>query len=510
MGEAKRRKAEIDTVKSLESRSLTRRYATTSPKSVDLSQGFVTFENLPWLPPDSLRLNGIPIRHPRLKVGIHNSLFVDEPTSQDTFSFFRSLERFCNESGWTMEDNPLFWRYITEIVRAFASRSESKESLLHSLGIGGGSIYSISHITIVYDFLLRNHTKMGDHAIPLLQRLIAWLDFDPVGVKEIIHEIMYYGERGRLSVDEKFRLKNELLQCERPIGTHPQAKQEFLRLASQAMSGGKSILTLLLDSPESETFSGTSLIGLEDYFVLQCTFSKQLPSSIDPRKLQLLKTAKEEDFNEIVEKQLAYDQAFEELPEPLTVYKGCVLLKKEFVRAAFGGKRTPNFSTLGKSHRDRLGPCFTLSPLVAEWFALKTAANLPNYLMEFAHHYPALQALAGESLRPAVIKYQVPRSAVLGFQAIRGEAEIIVSDIDQLKVIHYDFVYPKGKAQEAIGKFSGPHALYQARLSNPSKSHAKNAGLTWSPYLNKSNTMVDLIFDVFGLLPPTLHKKLVK
>jgi hypothetical protein len=509
MGDAKRRKAEIDIVKSLESRSLTRRYATTSPKSVDLDQGFVTFENLPWLPPDSLKPDGIPIRHPRLKVGIHNSLFVDEPTSEGTSSFFRSLERFCNESGWTMENNPLFWRYITEIVRAFASRSESQESLLHSLGIAGGTIYSVSHITIVYDFLLRNHTKMGNHAIPLLQRLIAWLDFDPVAVKEIIHEIMSYGERGRLSIEDKFRLKNELIQCERPIETNPQAKQQFLRLASQAMSGGKNILTLLLDSPGSETFSGTNLVGLDDYFVLQCTFSKQLPSLIDPRKLQLLKQAKEDDFNEIVEKQLTYDQAFEDLSEPLTLYKGCVLLKKEFIRAAFGGKRTPNFSTLGKTHRDRLGPCFTLSPLVAEWFALKTAANLPNYLMEFVRHYPSLQPLAGESLRPAVIKYQVPRSAVLGFQAVRGEAEVVVSDMDQLKVIHYDFVYPKGEAQEAIKRFSGPHALYQARLSNPSKSYAKNVGLTWSPYLNKSNTFIDFIFDVYGLLPPNIHKKLV-
>jgi hypothetical protein len=510
MGDAKRRKAEIEIVKSLESRSLTKRYAADSPKSVDLSQGFVTFENLPWLPPNSLQPGGIPLPHPRLKVGIHNSLFVDEPASESTTTFFRSLERFCNDSGWTMHGNPLFWRYITDIIRIFATRSESQESLLRALGIGSGRIYNVSHITSVYDFFIRNHTKMGDHAVPLIQRLIAWLDFDPVSAKELIQEVIAYGRRSTLSLEDKFRLNNELDECQRPIGTHPEAQQQFLRLSAEAASGGKNILTLLFDSSEMSVKSPGFYLAISDYAILRCKFNKRVPLPADNANYEILKDNLKSNYDAFLQKQRSYDKSFSAASTPLTVYKGCVLLKKELVRAAAGGRHTPAFFTLGSTHRSRLGPCFTLSPLVAEWFALKTAANLPDYLMEFANHYPLLESLAKEPLRPTVIKYEVPKGAVLGFQALRAEAEVVISDIEQLKVIHYDFVFPEGAAQDAIRNFSRPHDLYRQRLMNPTKSYSKKAGLTWSPYLNKSNTFVDLTFDVVDLPPPALHKTLIK
>lgn len=499
--------------------SLLSRYRRDIPISIDHISGFVTLENLPWIPKDSLSVRpddngqkvlakrklGInlfptqtddPIRHPKFKLGLGDVIFIDDDTGlsvnatlQATRTLLSRVESFADRYGWTFSENPYLWRCIFEVCKACGDLATSDGNALIGLGKTDGVVKNVAHAILFYDFVRKNHKRMGPHAIALTADLAVRLDFDMAAVATLIGEVVSWSDRAKLTYEQRERIVNEAWDnAKQSLTRLPKCREAFIKLYKQRKaSGGNKHCSWL-------------------YETKQWKYDEASLFHHDPKAMLALADAFDKDFTAQEVYRRPLKDFVENHADPLIVYKGGVVLRGELIRDAFGGKANVNSRVPSPRHRSRLGSSFTVCPLIAEYFAQRTVCffdrHFSLYNEIYKQHGVSLDHLSPDNIRAVVAEYTIPKNAIFAVKHERREAEVIVHDTTKLRVNHYDFVLPKGLviySQDGV-------TLMKERLKDPSKSHSKSKGITWSPYLRRRN-VTPLLTHLFGREIPTLHKK---
>jgi hypothetical protein len=492
--------------------------------------------------------------NPRLKLGANSSLFfldtseeqryknkaapvneltsgmaavLDHPTFrpgsvEELRQFLRNFEKYNEKNGWMLDVNPFFWRYFHGFSLVVAQLSDAESNVEKGFGLLDGRVYNFAYIVITLDWVIKHHQRLGDHAIPLVAHVLQYLNSDPVVSREVLKEVNAHNRRRQLSLEQRFKLFDEYrsvvygtTRSDRKLAFHAQ------KLIKKSWKPFEQFFAIAF-------FSDLGVEANDDY--LKAIALGAETDKGEPINIQRFRAERSKDIKTVeveCSRQFSRGDNFaayvNSLPDPLTVYKGGVVVSSENIREGKGGKTSAPHTKLSESHLKRIGVSFTLNPLIAEWFATKSLQTLVAS--------PVREKLPEGKIRPVVVRYEVSKGDVFFATDSRSEAEVMIENERALKIVDYKFCFPSKsiadfKEQLMLGgakrtSYSlgmiplGLRVISEfckLRLEDPSLLNARSKAQPHTPYPSRHNITSLLHPATFGkewLDDLKLHRKFV-
>jgi len=424
---------------------------------------------------------------------------------EDVKTFLRDFEKSNNEHGWLIDKNPLFWRYFWGFVDVIKTSSDPENWIYKAFGLKDGRMYNFAYFLLLYDWLGKHHTRLGDHAIPLTTHLLNSVNYDPDLSRRLLKEVNGHYLRPKMTLGRRLQLDRELFNVLH--GTAKSNKQ--LVFQSQKLLGRRVkpydffLYNALINDPALLT-ADQKLEVFRKYDLPLTRGGKRVTEDNFKIEVAEIREAFEKSYDEAGLKNEEFYAYIESLPDPLVVYKGAVVLSTETIRGGKGGKTSESFVTLSESHLKRIGTSFTLNPLIAEWFATKSLHTLTEGPIRFLFSIGKLRAV--------VVRYEIPKDRVFFITNLRGEAEVMIDNERALTIRDYKFCFPAIEIRDSdrLGKservFVGLENLnhvaqekfIQGRLENPTMKSSQANRWSYTSYPTRQNIASLFFTGVYG------------
>jgi len=368
-----------------------------------------------------------------------------------------------------------------------------------------GRMYNFAYFLLLYDWLGKHHTRLGDHAIPLTTHLLNSVNYDPDLSRRLLKEVNGHYLRPKMTLGRRLQLDRELFNVLH--GTAKSNKQ--LVFQSQKLLGRRVkpydffLYNALINDPALLT-ADQKLEVFRKYDLPLTRGGKRVTEDNFKIEVAEIREAFEKSYDEAGLKNEEFYAYIESLPDPLVVYKGAVVLSTETIRGGKGGKTSESFVTLSESHLKRIGTSFTLNPLIAEWFATKSLHTLTEGPIRFLFSIGKLRAV--------VVRYEIPKDRVFFITNLRGEAEVMIDNERALTIRDYKFCFPAIEIRDSdrLGKservFVGLENLnhvaqekfIQGRLENPTMKSSQANRWSYTSYPTRQNIASLFFTGVYG------------